>query len=283
MNDSFFSTKVVLITGASEGIGFSIAKHLSSLNAQLILVSRNENKLKISVSKLDNRRHKYFSVDVGEAQEVKNLFIRLQKENTAIYGLINCAGIFGGIGRLDTVPPEVFFRAIKTNLLGTYNMCHFGLSLLKKSTNSKIINFSGGGATSSFPNYSGYACSKIAVVKLTENIAEEYKNENIDINVIAPGFIKTNLANQTLKAGESAAGSFYQNTLDMLSKVGISMEHTLKLVEFLLSEKSNGITGKFISAPWDDWKSLTFQQKLRTDKDFCTLRRIDDKYFQSKN
>lgn len=283
MNDFFFSNKVILLTGASEGIGFSIAKHLSSLNAQLILVSRNENKLKESVSKLENRRQKYFVVDVGEAQEVKNLFTRLQKDNTAIYGLINCAGIFGGIGRLDTVTPKVFLKSIKTNLLGTYNMCHFGLSLLKKSTNSKIINFSGGGAASLFPNYTGYACSKIAVVKLTENIAEEYKNENIDVNVIAPGFIKTNLANQTLKAGKKAAGSFYQNTLDMLSKGGISVEHTLKLVEFLLSEKSNGITGKFISAPWDDWKDLTFQKKLRTDKDFCTLRRIDDKYFQSKN
>ncbi|NQV18385.1 MAG: SDR family oxidoreductase [Armatimonadetes bacterium] len=283
MNDSFFSNKVIIITGASEGIGFSVAKHLSSLNAQLILLSRNESKLKVSVSKLDNRRHKYFSVDVGEAQEVKNLFIKLQKKNTAIYGLINCAGIFGGIGRLDTVPPEVFFKAIKTNLLGTYNMCNFGLSLLKKSTHSKIINFSGGGAASLFPNYTGYACSKIAVVKLTENIAEEYKNENIDVNVIAPGFIKTNLANQTLKAGKSGAGNFYQKTLDMLNCEGIPVEHTLNLVEFLLSERSNGITGKFISAPWDDWDDLTFQQKLRTDKDFCTLRRIDDKYFQSKN
>jgi 3-oxoacyl-[acyl-carrier protein] reductase len=145
---------------------------------------------------------------------------------------------------------------------------------MKSPSRKKIVNYSGGGAASPFPNYSAYATSKIALVRYTENIALELAAESIDINCIAPGFVITRLHRQTLAAGSEAAGaSFYEGTKKQMESGGVPPEKAADLTAFLLSDESDGITGKFISAPWDPWDSLEFQGRLRSDKDFCTIRR----------
>ena len=275
-----FSDKLILLTGASQGIGRKIAFELASKGARLVLIARRKKKLDILKKELPkkNLEHITISLDVSNSEEVKLAFIELKSKLFSLDGIINCAGFFGPIGKLEEVDPSLFLDGIKVNLLGSYNICYYGLSFVKKKKRGKIINFSGGGATNTFPNYSAYACSKIALVKLTENLAAEY--DQMDINIIAPGFIKTPLADQTLDAGVKA-GSFYYDTIDMLRTGGANIEFTLELVNFLLSNDSNGISGKLISAPWDKWKEELFIKKLKRDKDFCSLRRIDDKYFQT--
>jgi 3-oxoacyl-[acyl-carrier protein] reductase len=162
-------------------------------------------------------------------------------------------------------------------------MCSLFAPIMRSPSRKKIVNYSGGGAASPFPNYSAYATSKIALVRYTENIALELAAENIDINCIAPGFVITRLHQQTLAAGSEAAGaSFYLRTIKQMESGGVPPEKAADLTAFLLSDESDGITGKFISAPWDPWESLEFRSRLRSDKDFCTVRRIDDKSFFKK-
>lgn len=280
MLTNLFTEKTILLTGASQGIGREIAFELASKGARLILISRNKNKLDLLKKELPKKdlEHVIISLDVSNSEEVKRRFTEIKKKINILHGIINCAGSFGPIGKLEEVNPSLFLDGIKVNLLGSYNICYYGLSLVKKNNRGIIINFSGGGATSIFPNYSAYACSKIALVKLTENLAAEY--DEMDINIIAPGFIKSSLAEQTLNAGVKA-GRFYYDTIEMLRNGGTDIRYTLELVNFLLSNDSKGISGKFISAPWDKWEQKLFINKLKSDKDFCSLRRIDNKYFQS--
>ncbi len=273
-----FSDKIIIITGASSGIGKEISLNLSKENAQLIFISRNLSSLKILSNGIHNNKNLLYSLNVSKTKEVQKFYQFVKSKYSRIDCIINCAGIFGPIGKLEQVSPDNFLIPIQTNLIGTYNMCYYGLPFLKKSEHAKIINFSGGGTTSSFPNYSGYACSKIALVKLTENMAIEYPN--LDINIIAPGFIKTPLAKQTIKSKEKA-GTFYTKTIEMLNNGGVSVKYVVSLCKFLISNKSDGISGKFISAPWDNWEKQSFIDKLKTDKDYCTLRRIDNKFFQA--
>lgn len=276
-----FSEKTILLTGATHGIGNYIARHLCNNNAKLILVSRNIHELILLNNDIDkNNNNLYFALDVSDSIAVENLFNRLEKQNIILDAIINCAGTFGTIGTIYDVSPNEFNESFKTNLVGPYNTIFYGLKLINKKIRSKIINFSGGGATNPFPNYSSYSCSKISLVKLTENLAEELKD--IDVNIIAPGFIKTRLALQTINAGKKA-GNFLYKTLDMLKDGGVDISHTLDLISFLLSKESDLITGKIISAPWDNWKSPNFQKKLKSDKNFCTLRRIDEKNFIQLN
>ncbi|MBL7172095.1 MAG: SDR family oxidoreductase [Desulfobacteraceae bacterium] len=144
----------------------------------------------------------------------------------------------------------------------------------------KIINYSGGGAAGPFPRFSAYATSKAAIVRFTENLALELADEGFDVNSIAPGFVITRLHQDTLEAGpELATEAFHENTKKQMESGGVPPEKAADLTAFLLSDASDGITGKFLSAPWDAWQEEAFQERLRTDKDFATLRRIDDKTF----
>ncbi len=91
------------------------------------------------------------------------------------------------------------------------------------------------------------------------------------------------LHQDTLEAGpESATKSFFENTKKQIEGGGAPPEKAANLTVFLLSSESDGITGKFISAPWDPWENKEFQNRLKSDKDFATLRRIDDKMFFKK-
>jgi NAD(P)-dependent dehydrogenase (short-subunit alcohol dehydrogenase family) len=154
---------------------------------------------------------------------------------------------------------------------------------MKSDSRKKIINYSGGGAATPFPNYSAYATSKIATVRFTENLSIELADERFDVNCIAPGFVITRLHRDTLAAGpDGATKAFYENTKKQMDNGGTSAAIPAGLTVFLLSAESDGITGKFISAQWDPWRKKTFQDRLRADKDFATIRRIDDKTFFKK-
>ena len=270
--------KTVILTGASSGIGFFIAKQLDK-HYKLILISRTESKLKQCSESLSHK-HVFYSIDVSDIRQVEQFYNDLIINNDKIFGLINCAGIFGGIGTLDSINPKDFRKGFEVNFYGSYLMSYFVLKLYSQKGLKKIINFAGGGAAGPFPRYSSYACSKTALVKLTENIAIEFPQ--VDCNIIAPGFIKTNLAQQTLDAGRDKAGIFYDKTLHMIKKGGQSISKVIGLIDFLLSAESDGITGKFISAQWDIWDDKKFQERLRQEVDLCTLRRIDEKYFTLK-
>ncbi len=276
--------KTIVVTGGSMGIGLTVAQRCAEEGASLILASRHENDLQKAVKTLggNGRPHSYYCLDVSFAEIVKKTAERIAKKLACVDGLVNCAGIYGPIGKTDSVDPAQFAEAININLLGTFYVCRFFSPLLKKAKRGKIVNYSGGGAAGPFPNYSAYAVSKIGIVRLTENLAAELKEDNIDVNAVAPGFVVTRLHQETVNAGQRAGEEFLKKTIEQLSMGGVSPTVAANLTVFLLSSASDGITGKFISAPGDPWQNDVFRARLRQDADFAVLRRIDDKIFFKK-
>ena len=233
------------------------------------------------IKSISEKNHIAYSLDVGDLKAVKVFAEWIKNEGLVVNGLVNCAGIYGPIGKTPNIDMENFTQAIKINFLGTVYMCSVFSPLLVSNTNKKIVNYSGGGAASPFPNYSAYASSKAAIVRFTENLSRELDDDGFDINCIAPGFVITRLHQETVGAGAEIAGpGFYENTKKQIEEGGVPPEIAAELTIFLLSEDADGITGKFLSAPWDSWQDKTFQEKLREDNDLATLRRIDDKYFK---
>lgn len=276
--------KTIVITGGSMGIGLAVAQECAKEGASLILVSRHQSDLKKAIESLHNgQTHGYYSMDVSSPDEVSKTAQKVVKDWVSIDGLVNCAGVYGPIGTVDEVDPVEFADAVKINLLGTFYMCHYFVPLLKQAKRGKIVNYSGGGAAGPFPNFSAYAASKAAIVRLTENMALELKPNNIDVNAVAPGFVVTRLHQQTLKAGVKAGMDFLKKTTEQISKGGVPTSLPAELTVFLLSAASDGITGKFISAPWDPWQTPEFVTKLKADPDFTALRRIDNKSFIKVN
>ena len=273
--------KRIVITGASMGIGLAVARKCAEQGAALVLISRHEDDLKKAVQGLEKSKggHIYQACDVSDIQQVKELAEKLKNDFGHIHALVNCAGVYGPIGKIHEIDPLEFINTININLIGSFNMCHYLVPLLKCSDKAKIINYSGGGAAGPFPHYSAYAVSKTGIVRFTENIAMELADDGIEVNAVAPGFVATRLHKETIKAGEKAGKQFLKKTKDQLEQGGVSPDVAANLTVFLLSEAGNGITGKFLSAPWDPWQKNEFIDRLKADKDLDTLRRIDDKYF----
>lgn len=278
--------KVIIVTGGSTGIGLAISKKLACEGAIVIICSRNRNNLMSAIKELrqiSTANHGYYVADISNLTEV-NLFANWVQDNyDEINGLVNCAGILGTIGNTVYADMPEFFKAININFMGTVYMCSVFASLFSFESVKKIVNFSGGGATSPLPYYSAYAASKAAVVRFTENLAIELAENDFEINCISPGFVATAIHNGTLDAGPGFAGEdYYENTIKQLEQGGTPPEKAADLTSFLLSDDSIGISGKLISAAWDDWSNDNFKDLLKCDKDFATLRRIDNKTYFKK-
>ena len=275
--------KFIIVTGGSTGIGLAVSRKIAQEGGIAIICARDVLNLIDASTELkiiSGFEHSTYSLDVGNLEKVQEFVEWCKSRFEKIDGLVNCAGIYGPIGKTSEINLIEFQKAINVNLMGTIYMS----SLLTKAypTLKKIVNYSGGGAATPFPNYSAYATSKVAIVRFTENLALELLNQ-VEVNCIAPGFVATRIHQQTLNTDPKIVGeAFYENTKKQVENGAVSPEKAADLTSFLLSKDSDGITGKFISAPWDNWQYGNIQELLRTDKDFATLRRIDYKTFFKK-
>jgi 3-oxoacyl-[acyl-carrier protein] reductase len=144
-----------------------------------------------------------------------------------------------------------------------------------KRRSGVIINFSGGGATSSRPNFSAYATAKAGIVKFTEVLADELKPYRIRINAIAPGAVNTKMLDEILKIGRKAGNVELAAAKKRALEGGISAELAAELAVFLASSDSANLSGRLVSAVWDDWKhwSKKYIKKIMAGESL-TLRRV---------
>lgn len=270
--------RVAVITGANRGLGAAIAKAFAKEEAGLVLSARDSGLLQRvaeSLPRAVEQRIEWIGADVSKAEDVEA--IRDCAINTfgRVDILVNNAGVYGPIGLFEEVDWQEWCNALNVNLFGTVAMSRAIVPIMKRQSYGKIINLSGGGATAPLPRFSAYAASKAAVVRFTETIAEELAESHIDVNAIAPGALNTRLLDQVLEAGPERTGEdFYRRSLKQGEEGGASLELAAELVLFLASAESDGITGRLISAVWDDWRNFPGYRERIQKSDVFTLRRI---------
>src|SRR5262249_11972622 len=188
----------ILISGGSSGIGAALAHSLAEQGHRIFICARRANRLAAVAQGYSGiEAH---ACDVSDEAQIERLIATVGSTADALDVLINCAGGFGEIGPITIADTTRWWATIDTNLRGTYLLIRHALPLLQRGDRPRIINFAGGGAFSPFPNYSAYACSKAAIVRLTECLAGELAPLNIRINSIAPGFVPTPMHEATLTA-----------------------------------------------------------------------------------
>ncbi len=270
------SGKHVVVTGGTHGIGLATAWECLAAGASVTIVARSAAEVAARAGELARSygvdRATGIAGDVSEPESVAGFFARAEAARGPIHGVTHAAGIYGPIGPITDVDPAAWLRVIEVNLFGTFLVLREACNRMK-SAGGRIAVFSGGGAASPFPNYTGYACSKAALVRLVETAAIEMAPFGIAINAIAPGFVKTRLHEQTLAAGD-VAGAFLAKTQEVMESGGVPATVGARAAAFLVSDASAGITGKFVAAPYDGYERWTEHLPELRDTDVFTLRRI---------
>ena len=275
-----FKNKVVLITGSSEGLGYEAAKHFLISGANLIICSRNFKKIKKAHKNLESikkKKQKIFSIsaDVSKSKDVKRLLKVSLKKFKKIDILINNAGVLGPKGHIEKINWKNWVKTIEINLLGSVLLCKSLIPHFKKKNKGKIIQLSGGGATGPFPMFGSYAVSKAGIVRFIENLSEENKKFNININAVSPGILNTSMLDEILRTKKSIIGyKNYKKYLLAKKKRNNQMKEACDLILFLGSNYSNGISGKLISAKWDNWRNWMKRKNKIKSSDVYTIRRI---------
>ena len=241
----------ILITGNTFGIGEMLTKKFVGQGHTVYGLSRSSE----------------YKCDVSNYDEVEGWARYFLDADISFDAIITCAGTQGELGRVIKTDPQKWSDTVRVNLDGTYNVIRAFLPLMDNARRPKIVCMAGGGSGNGRAYFSAYAVAKTAVVRLVETIALE--EPGIDINSVAPGAIKTSIIDGPIKAGPSVIGEEEYKKAIKQSQGGDDPEPALSLVEWLISEKSDGVSGKFISAKWDDWNNFK-----SLPPELYTLRRI---------
>ena len=225
----------IFISGASRGIGKSMAKHFAKSNFNVVGTSRNNFKFDDDLENLLPLK-----LDVTSRNDVKDCFDELKSKNLLPDILINNAGI---------TADQLFLRmsdndwdnVINTNLTGTFNLTKIFLKNMIKNKFGRIKNISSISGLMGNPGQVNYSSSKAALNGFTKSLAKEVGSRNITVNCVAPGFIDTDM---TSYIGENERNEILKKI--PLNKFG-SPEDISKLVMFLMSDEASYITGQTIS------------------------------------
>jgi 3-oxoacyl-[acyl-carrier protein] reductase len=266
-----------IVTGGSRGIGAAIAEALVASGAHVVITSRSPGELSVTKERLSKSGVvESFCCDVSSREQVSELatFVRCVVGDPHI--VVNNAGIQGPIGRLDRINLDAFWTTLRINLGGVVHCSRAFLPAMIRRRHGKIINIAGGGATAPRQNFSAYAVSKVAIARLTENLALELMQERIDVNAVAPGFVDTRFQDEIIAAGAEAGPELEKIVTARRERSHFVPAATAAaLVVFLASNEANGLTGKLISAPHDPWRDWSGKGPQLSSSPLYTLRRLD--------
>lgn len=247
---SSLSDKVVLITGASSGIGAGTAIHFAKLGSRLALSGRNEDNLKAVVKQCEDvglAREKILMV-LGSVEEESSCE-KIVGDTVSRFGcldvLINNAGILIG-GSIEAMSIQDFDKQMSANVRSVFMLTKLAIPHLKK-TKGTIVNVSSVAGLRSFPDLTAYATSKAAIDQMTRCTALDLAPYQVRVNAVNPGVIVTNIHR---RAGMSEAE--YEQFLvkckqtHALGRAG-NVEEVAKAIAFLASDDSSFTTGETLT------------------------------------
>jgi len=237
------NNKTAIVTGASQGIGKSIATTLAKFNCNLILISRSIdalNKVKDKIKKESKVNIECLSCDISDFKSVQTTFNTITANYSKIDILVNNAGITRD-NILLRMSEEDWDTVINTNLKGYFNCCKFIIKHMIKHRDGKIINISSIIGQKGNSGQINYSASKAGIIGLTKSLAKEVGSRNINVNAITPGYIQTDM---TENLSNEQKDTFLKDI--SLNRFG-KTEDVANLVCFLSSDFANYITGEIIN------------------------------------
>jgi 3-oxoacyl-[acyl-carrier protein] reductase len=230
---------VALVTGASRGIGASIAAALAEAGAAVIGTATSEAGADSVSATLENRGRGAV-LDIASDESVQSLFTDMQKSEGAPTIIVNNAGITRD-NLLLRMKNDEWEQVLTTNLSGTYRVCKAALRGMMKAKRGRIVNVASVIGLMGNPGQTNYAAAKAGIIGFSKSLAREVGSRNITVNVVAPGFIDTDMTRGLPEAQRDAMLS--QVPLGRLGDAG----DIANAVVFLVSDAAGYITGETLN------------------------------------
>ncbi len=226
--------KVIVVTGASSGIGLCAAKKLASLGAKVYGITRNN---------FEGANFSFFQSDINDDEKIREIFRKIYDKEGKIDVLINNAG-YGIAGAIESTKRDSIYNLVNTNLCALINLSAIAIPYLKKSPISYIVNISSIGGIIPLPFQAVYSATKAGVEVFSRALANEVKPFNIKVSAIMPGDIKTGFTkNRIIEEGNESQN--YKNIIKKsIEKVerdeqtGKGPEGVVKVIIKILKKKN---------------------------------------------
>ena len=246
-----FKNKRVLVTAGADGIGKAIALGFANQSARVHVVDINPDAINLMRSTYNNEIA-YSEADVSIEKRVIDLFQKQVEQFDGIDILINCAGIKGPTGPVESLKLEDWQQCLDVNLQATFLCCKHAIPMMKENASGSIINISSTAGWHGYPLRSPYAAAKWAVIGFTKSLAMELGPFGIRANVICPGSVNGARMDRVIEAEAKEKGvdedtirSEYTQSVSM--RTFIEPEDIADTALFLSSPRAAKITGQFMS------------------------------------
>lgn len=238
--------KKYIVTGASSGIGRETCKYLASLGAIIILVARNEERLKHCIEELKGKNHRYYCFDLTNVTDIEPFINKIVDENGKLDGIVHSAGFGQALPFKNTTNNRVM-KVMQINFFAFLELLRvFSLGLFHNSS-AAIVGISSYGVVLGLSGQSSYLISKAALESIIKTSANELHRQGLRINCVQPGWVRTEMMAQYLSDvgdNDRAIGI----TTNAIEPVEVA-----RVIAFLLSEQSSGINGAVIPV-LGDWQ-----------------------------
>lgn len=238
--DDILRDRIILITGASDGIGRALALQAAELGAQVILHGRNVQKLEKVYDEIEAiegaARPSIAVVDLATADSAayQSLAENLEKEFGRLDGLVHNASILGDRFSLEQYDAAMWQQVMHVNVTAAFALTQVCLPMLQKSSDASVIFTSSGVGRTGRAFWGAYAVSKFATEGLSQVFADEHRHSNVRFNCINPGATRTNMRLEAYPAEDR----------DALKRP----EEILAAYVYLLGPDAQGVTGESLDA-----------------------------------
>ncbi len=247
MNALDFTDKVVLVTGASRGIGREIARQFAEQGARVVVhYGRNHSAAQETLTALPGSGHMTAQADMADSAALEQMVAEVVAHYGRLDVLINNAGIYEDHPLAETsyeAWQASWQHVIDVNLIGAANLCWLAGRQMIRQGYGRIVNVSSRGAFRGEPTGPAYGASKAGLNAMSQSLAKYLAPYNIFVGVVAPGFVETDMAAESLK-GESGAAIRSQSPLNRVARP----EEIAYPVLFLASEGAEWLTGTIVDA-----------------------------------